>query len=300
MMPIIAKSYDYSVAQGREVSDLIWNLDYNNPDTESQIGVFHQTRTSSLESNDIPYSLYGGTGIQGGSSIQQVGLYLSRGFEPVKIKFEAEFQSGNTGVVRDGEDVKANGYGMVLDLDFPRPESKFAWNVKLGLVSGDNPETKNYEGFALDRNFDVAMLMFNHPMGKYDLFRTGVQRSPNRLTCTTSPCGTYATDEALDEEAISNVLFVAPKVNYKFAEKWDWQNRFTWAQLQNKPLAGEDVSKDVGFEWDTAFIYKHTENIQWVNEVGFLFPGAAWAGQSTQNYGKNFTYGITSKAAFSF
>lgn len=304
-MPIIAKSYDYSVAQGRDVSNLIWHLDYNNPDTESQISLFHQTKTSSIESNDTPYTGstpansngIPGSGIQGGSSIQQVGIFLSRGFEPVKIKFEAEFQSGNTGIVRNGEDVKANGYGMVLDLDFVNPTSKFNWDLKLGLVSGDNPDSTNYEGFALDRNFDLSMMMFNHPLGKFDIFRSAYQRSPNRMTCSSAPCGTYSTDESLDEESVSNVLFFAPKLNYKFADKWDWQNRFVWAQLQT--VVG-DGAKDVGFEWDTAFIYKHTENIQWVNEVGFLFPGAAWSGTSSQNYGHGFTYGLNSKFAISF
>jgi hypothetical protein len=296
--PILAKVYDYSVAQGREIQDLIWHLEYNNPETESAIGLMHQTRNASVEANDAPYAAYGATGINDRWNTQTTSLFLSRGFEDVKFKIEAGFESGPTGMVRGTDEIKLNGYGIALEVEVPQPQSKWHWNFRTGIASGDNPDTTNYEGFHFHRNYDVAFLLFNHPLGQYDILRSYVQRSPDRLNNVAAP---YATDEALDDEAISNAIYVSPKAVYNLSDKWDWTNTVTWAQLQTNPVGGGvDVAKDLGFEWDTGLTYRPHERITWVNEFGFLFPGSAWSGSPTQNYGKSFTYGFTSKAAISF
>lgn len=300
IMPMVAKVYDYSIAQGREVQDIIWDVAYNNPETESAIGIFHKSRSSSLESNDAPDTALGGSGIVGSWKTQHVNLYFSRGFEPVKIKLEAGFESGTTGISKtagSSDEVSLGGYGIALELDFAS-ESKWHWSMKAGMASGDNPTTNNYEGFHFDRNYNLGMLMFNHPLGKYDLLNTAAQRTPNHRDGLGTP---YSTEEALDDDTISNAVFVAPRLVYNINEKWDWTNTLVWAQLQTNPLAhvNVDVSKDLGFEWDTGLVYKPMEKFMWINEVGFLFPGSAWQGGSN-NYGKGFTYGFSSKAAISF
>jgi len=297
--PMLAKVYDYSVAQGREAQDLIWDVQYNNPETESAIGLMHQTRNASKEANDAPFAAYGATSVADRWNTQTVSLFLSRGFEDVKFKVEAGFESGPTGLVRaNGEEMKLNGYGIALDVELPQPQSKVHWNFRAGMASGDNPDTTNYEGFHFDRNYDIAFLLFNHPLGQYDLLRSFVQRGPDRLNNVATP---YATDEALDDETISNAVYVSPRAVYNISDKWDWTNTITWAQLQTNPVGGGvDVSKDLGFEWDTGLVFKPHERITWVNEFGFLFPGAAWSGSPGQNFGKAFTYGFSSKAAISF
>jgi hypothetical protein len=304
LMPIVGKVYDYSVGQGLEVQDVIWDVEYNNPETESAIGIFHQTRSGSSGVNDAPAKAFGGVGVPDGNwNTQHINIFLSRGFDAVKFKIEAGFDSGATGIRKTvgGDEVKLNGYGIAAELDFPSGQSKWHWNLRTGLASGDNPSTTNYEGFHFDRNYDVAFMMFNHPLGRYDLLRTAAQRSPNRLNCTADPCGPYPTDEALDEEAVSNTIYVSPKIDYAINDKLDWTNRVTWAQLQTNPLsdANIDVPKDLGFEWDIGVTFKPHERITWSNELGLLFPGAAWQG-GTNNYGKGFTYGFSSKAAISF
>jgi hypothetical protein len=305
IMPIFARVYDYSPAQGRDVQDFIWDVQYNSSESESSIGVFHQTRTAGPVANDAPPGAFGGTATTGSWKTQNTNLYFAKGFETVKFKLEGGFQSGGTGVTApvSGDEIKLNGYGVAFELDFVPGTSRWKSKLRGGIASGDNPSTSNYEGFHFHRNYDVAFLLFNHPMGRYDIFRTAAQRSADRLTaCATPPCAVYAKDEALDDEAISNVTFLAPSFDYTINDKWEWTNRFTWAQLQTNPLsnvAGLDVDKNVGFEWDTGFVYRPHEKIMWVNEVGLLMPGAAWQGGSN-NYGKSFTYGITSKAAISF
>lgn len=298
-MPIIGKVYDYSVSQGREAQDVIFHMEYSNDETQSAIGLMHMTRNASKEANDAPFASYGANSVNDRWNTQLVSLFIKRGFEDVNFRIEAGFESGPTGMVKtNGEEVKLNGYGIALDVDFPKKEGKWHWNLKTGIASGDNPDTTNYEGFHFDRNYDVAQLMFNHPLGKYDALRSAAQRGPDRLNNSASP---YATDEALDDEAISNAIFVAPSATYSINEKWDWTNRVTWAQLQSNPLAGGvDVSKDLGFEYDVGIVYKPHERVKWVNEIGMLFPGSAWSGSPAQNFDKGFTYGIASKAAISF
>ncbi len=308
LMPMVGKTYRYSVSQGLEVQDMIWNAEYNNPETESAIGIFHQTRTGSSGVNDAPASLLGNnspsTNPNNNWNTQHINLYLSRGFEAVKFKVEAGFDSGTTGLLTStGDEVKLNGYGIAAELDFPARQSKWHTVLRTGLASGDNPSSTNYEGFHFSRNYNLAFMMFHHPMGRYDLFRTGAQRSPNRLNCTANPCGPYALDDALDEETISNAVYVSPKIDYAITDKLDWTNRITWAQLQTNPLAdnkGTDVSKDLGFEWDLGVTYKPYERLIWSTELGLFFPGAAWQGAPGNNFGKGFTYGLSSKVAITF
>lgn len=298
-MPMVAKVSDYSVAQGREAQDMIWHLEYDNPETDSAIGLMHLTRNASLEANDAPYAAYGASSIEDRWNTQLVSLFIKRGFESVGFKVEADFETGPTGMYKaNREEIKLNGYGIALEVDFPQKESKWHWTLKTGIASGDNPDTSAYEGFHFHRNYDVAMLMFNHPLGQADLFKSGVQRSADRLNNSASP---YATDEALDDEAITNALYFSPSFDYSMNDKWAWTNRFTYAQLQTLSYAANaDGSKDLGYEWDTGLSYKPHDRIKWVNEIGMLFPGNAWKGSSSDNFGKGFTYGFVSKAAISF
>lgn len=299
LMPTLARVYDADAAAGQQVDDVIWDVQYNNPETESEFGLYHQTRTAGIGSNDLD-GVYAGTKT-GGAKLQTVNVLFGRGFEAFKMKFEAGFASGKTGITDGtGNEIKVNGYGIATEMKFGRPENKAQWSLRAGIASGDDPGTTDYEGFHFNRNYDVAFLMFNHPVGRYDLFRTAEQRTPKN--CTTPPCvpGTAAaTDLAMDDEAISNVVYVSPKLSYSFSDKWVWNNSITFAQLQAQPLANIEVDKNVGFEWDTGLVYQPSERVKWVNEFGFLFPGAAFEG-GTNAFDKKFTYGFSSKAAISF
>jgi len=310
IMPMIGKPYQKSLAGGQSATDIMWNIEYNNPETKSVLGLFYQTRTANQDINDglnifnsNTNATYATSKIVGNWSTQLVSLFLSRGWDSFNFRMEGGFNGGNTGLATTPaggteQEVKTNGYGVAFEMDFLRPESKWAWTLKTGVASGDDPLTSNYEGFTFHRNYDVAFLMFNHPLGKYDLFTTNIQR--NRAPCAAN-CSLYSNDIAADEETLSNVAYFSPQVDYKASDRWIWRNRLTWAQLQKNPwqVSGNEVAKDVGLEWDMAFIYQPHERVQWVNELGLLNPGAAWKGGSA-GYDSQFTYGFTSKAAISF
>jgi hypothetical protein len=314
LMPIIGRSVDKDPGQGGSSTDMILTADYNNPETESEFALFYHIRQAGASVNDAPYYFAGGSNLANGNnsanydsttrwSSQQTNIFIARGFENLKIKVEGGFTSGNTGIVRTGGgEVKLGGYGIATEVAYGKPDSRWAWNFRQGLASGDNPSSTNFEGFYFHRNYDIAFMLFNHPMGKYDLLRTYGQRGTQICTpAAKSSCPVLGTDQALDDETISNAIYFSPKLTYKMNDKWDWTSTLTWAEMQTNPLADQniDVDKNLGFELDSGFTFKPTEKIMWINELGLLFPGSAFQGGS-QGFGKNFVYGFTSKAAISF
>lgn len=296
MMPVFSKVYDASLAQGRDVSDMIWDFEYKNPETNSEFGVLHQTRSAGFAANDAPFASYGGSAITGDWKTQDVNLYIARGFENFDIKFEAGFKSGSTGLVRTvgsgTEKIDLNGYGLALEMNYAKPDSKWKWNIKTGVASGDNPDTTNYEGFQFDKNYDIGFLLFNHPMGMYDLFTSNLQKHG------TAPNTPYGKENTVDDESISNAIFIAPSATYVMNDRWEWKNTLITANLQTNPVTGIEVDKGVGIEWDTTFIYKPIDRVRWVNEVGILMPGEAFTMDGA--FDKKTTFGWQSRVAVSF
>lgn len=290
-MPILGRVYDENVSQGNTVQDMLFHLQYESKETGSLIGVLQQTRKASLGANDAPY-----TGTKTGDyNIQTVSFILGREWEKFGFKLEAGFNSGNTGIQSaGGENIKSNGYGIAAELYMPRKDSKYELNVRLGMATGDDPNsTGAYEAYHFDRNYDVAMLLFNHRLGQKDFLTTGLIRDT----------ATHGVSNSLDDEAITNALYISPRLSYAWTDRLDLNNTLTYAQVLTNPVAGNSgFSKDLGFEWDIELVYKPTERIQWVNQLGLLFPGAAFkngtgAGGDLENAT---TYGFATKAAISF
>ena len=149
-----------------------------------------------------------------------------------------------------------------------------------------------YEAYQFDRNYDVAMLMFNHRLGQADFLTTGLTRDT-----------TKDASNSLDDESISNAIYVSPRLSYAWNDRLDLNNTLTYAQLVTNPLAtNTGFSKDLGFEWDIELAYKPTDRIQWVNQIGLLFPGAAFKNGTggTGNLEAATTYGFATKVAISF
>ena len=69
--------------------------------------------------------------------------------------------------------------------------------------------------------------------------------------------------------------------------------------LNVDPIAGMSVSKSVGYEFDYSLNFTPRKGILWSNEVGLLFPGAAFKG-GTNDFTNAFTYGFQTRAAISF
>ena len=148
-----------------------------------------------------------------------------------------------------------------------------------------------------DRNYDVAFLMFNHPLGQYDVLRTAYANNTN----TTVPAGVgraVAASAMYDVETISNALFASVGVNYKWAEKYAFGTQITYGQLNKDPL-NSGVDSGLGFEVDLLMKYMPFDGFQWISRVGMLSPGGAFEG-GTNSFTTGTAFGIETKAAISF
>lgn len=268
------------------VQDTTLQISYDSEESGSSIGAVINRRQSSTTSNDIAT-----TGVTSGYSVQTTSFMLGRTWESFKFKMEAAFTDGELGITDiSGAKPKAKGYGIALDLEFPRPQGKWEFSSKIGMASGDNPTTPDNEGFAFHRNYDVAMLMFSHRLGQVDLLGTSGMRETV----------THTVANSLDDEAISNATFLAPKLRYRFSDRWQLDNTLVYAQLMNNwASTGTDLKKDLGTEWDIALHYRPRTNWIWTNEVGLLFPGAAFK-DGSNNLTNGFTYGFSTKTAITF
>jgi len=290
-MPAFAKVYSGDAQQGNEINDQILNFEYNNKETGALIGLWHQTRKSSDQSNDTVEPgtpKFSGTK-QSAFSTQTVNFVLGRSWEKFGFKVEASFLTGETGVYTAGEEIKVNAYGIASEFYFPNPESKWDFKLRAGMASGDDPTTTQYEGYQFNRNYDVAMLLFNHRLGKRDFLTTNLIKDTTNLDVGNS----------VDDEAIGNTMYLSPTVNYQWNDKVDVRNTLTYAQLMVNGTNALDFQKDLGLEWDLEVVYRPRERVQWINQFGLLLPGKAFKnGSEGLETGAN--VGLATKAAISF
>ncbi|MBY0314198.1 MAG: hypothetical protein K2Q26_01675 [Bdellovibrionales bacterium] len=287
--PIIAKMAENNIAYGDDVDETMLKVEYENPETELILGILYLIRKSGSHGNDTNPGAVGGAALGGQFNAKYANLFFQRWIgNSFKFGLEAGMQEGETGINNGAAAVELDGFGLALELDYIPKEGNFHAGLKAGVATGDDPETTNvYEGYIFNRNYDVAMIMFNHPVGGYDIFRTSSIRS------TTLPVS-----EQVDTEALSNVIYFAPYFKYKWSDKFDSQLGLTYASLNSDPLNVE-VDKAVGFEVDVTLTYKPYDGIQWVNRVGVFAPGSAFEGGTNQFETKTI-YGLETKAAITF
>lgn len=301
-MPMFGKPAEGNINESDDVSDYMIQMQYENPETDLELGVFYQIRRGGDQATDAPSpggtdpagSVMGGPGATNTGSInmKQVSLFALRDSTHLRLGAEATFQSGDSGVVTTGGDNAAfGGFGVAGELEY-RPEgSAWKWGLRAGTASGDDPGTDaKFEGFIFDRNYDVAMLMFNRPLGQNDFLRTRLVTGDVR--------DVDGNINKADVEAISNVVYVSPSAKYVFNDRWSLDNSLTTGYLGNQPLLNKSVDKSLGYEWDVALSFSPRKGMTWVNQAGFLFPGGAWKGED--QYDSTFAFGFTTKAAISF
>ena len=294
MMPIVSRKLSSGFNQGGTITSTGFQLQYENEENKSLIGIFQENIKGPRES--LGYSAnqilaYGGDAVTRDLNVQRTNFILGRGFDTFGFKFEAGFQAGETGITLLGENVSLNGFGLATEIYTPPSESKFDWSLKLGMASGDDAVSKDFSGYSFNRNYNVGMLMFNHRLGQLDFLNTNVVKDA-ALTIGNSA----------DDESVSNAAYIAPSVSYTWSERVDLRNTVVYGQLLNTLKNSVDSSKLLGQEWDIELIYKPSEKIQWLNQFGLLFSGEAFRNGvgATGNLGNELTYGFASKAAISF
>lgn len=294
VMPAIAKNVEGNLGSEDEVNDYMIQIQYESPESESIFGAFYKARRSNTSSNDSPGApVFGDAAVTSntlGSKLEDYNIYFTQKMDDFKIAVEMAFSSGKSGVkTNDGSEVSINGQAMIMEASWLPKESHWNSVLKLGYVSGDDPNTPNvYEGYLIDPNYDIAFLMMNHKMGQYDVFRTSYFNN-------TSPA--VSASNLPDVEVISNAMFVSANTGYKFNEKWETKANLAWANLQQAPVVG--ASKSAGFELDLELHFVPIKGIKWINRAGMMFPGDAFKGVNSQ-FNNGFAYGLETKAAISF
>ena len=238
--------------------------------------------------------MLGGAGATYGTGMNTkiVNIYALRDNERFRLGMEASFMSGEAGVLTaGGEKVTWGGFGLAGEFEFRPEASKWKWGLKAGTATGDDPTSDaKFEGFSFNRNYDVALLMFNHPLGQTDFLRTKL------VTGSVRDAGTTDINKT-DVEAISNVLYIAPGVKYAFNDRWSLDNTLITGWLGTNPIIGKTASKQLGYEWDASVNFMPRKGVAWISQVGMLFPGGAWKADDT--YTNNFTlYCITNYIDF--
>lgn len=282
---------------GGVANDQIYIVEYNNKEAGSKAGLFHQTRSAGPAYNDYAVGeLPGGvTAPTTGLKTQTVNIFLERKWSAFEFQIEASFLTGNTGV-RDAsaQEIKLNSYAVVMQGLFPSNESSWEWSGKAGVVSGDNPDTTDtYEGYILDRNYDLGFLLFNHRLGSNDIIGTSPMHANDGLGGNN-----LSLQNSADDEAVTNAMFLVPQVKYMYDDQIDIKGTLVYAQLMNSKKF-VDMKKDLGLELDVELVYKPRERVTWSTGLGMLMPGSAWQG-GVNNYDKKTTFGLTTRAAITF
>lgn len=293
VMPVLSRKQTGGFAQGGTITTSGFQVQYESEENKSIIGVYQENVKGAKEAlgySQEQIAAYGGSGVTSDLNLQRTNFVLGRGFDSFGFKIEAGFQSGETGVTTASQDISVNGYGIAAELYVPRAESKWDWKLKLGMATGDDPDSVDFGAFAFNRNYETGMLLFNHRFGQKDFLHTNVIKdtTPNK-----------SLSNSVDDEAISNVMYIAPSATYAWNDRLDICNTLVYGQMLNKVKSSVDSAKDLGLEWDIEMIYKPSERVQWVNQIGLLLPGQAWK-NGTDNLENGFTFGFASKAAISF
>ncbi|MNJ99891.1 hypothetical protein D3C87_176720 [compost metagenome] len=296
LTPMLGRVQSSGFSQGGTISTQALQLMYESKESRSTLGVMQESRKGSVGTNDMdPTAFNPGAAVTGGIDMQNTNFVIGRGFDSFGFKLEGGFQTGKTGMSVGAEDVQYNAFGLAAEFYVPRSASgKWDYKFKVGMASGDDPGTTAFEGYAFHRNYDVGMLLFNHRLGG----------GPDFLTTgpTKSTADGLGVDNSADDETVGNTLYLAPQATYSWNDRLDIRNTLVFAQLLQTQRNSVDSGKDLGLEWDIEVVYKPNEKIQWVNQLGLLFPGSAWkngtgAGGNLEN---GFTFGFASKAAISF
>ncbi len=296
-MPMYGKVNEGDAETDDDIRDYMLHFGYENLDTDLEIGLFFQQRKANPAGNDLalptpPTDIYNDSANTDGTSnysVKTYNLYVKKKNGPFNVGIEASMQDGDTGLISvgTGEKIQIDAYAIAAELSYKPEGSKWDYDLKLGTISGDDKNTSStYEGYLVDRNYDIALLLFNYQLG------SGADTIGNENYIDETTGG----KTKVDVGQLSNAMYFAPGFNWKWSDKWGMKGRFTYAQLSQERQAGQ--SKDLGYEIDFSIYYRPFERFVVQMDTGYLMTGDAFKGAGTLE--NDDAYGILTKAAISF
>ena len=298
IMPMYGKVKEGNAEQDDDIRDYMVQFSYENLDTDLEIGLFYQQRKANPGGNDITVTtpIFNAPATKDGTSslgIDTFNLFVKKKKGAFSYAIEAAMQDGDTGLITGGEKIELDAYAIAAEFTYKPEGSKWDIDLKLGTVSGDDSGTAStYEGFLVDRNYDIALILFNYMLGIRDGSNTdGIIGNENYIEAIT------ANKTPADVGQMSNVLYFAPGFNWKWSDKWSMNGRFIYAQLAQEQQVGQ--SKDLGMEFDIGIYHRPFERFVIGLDVGYLMTGDAFKGGGL-NKPNDDAYAIITKAAITF
>ena len=318
-LPMLGKNSERDINNSDHLYDYMMHFQFTNPDNDVELGVFYQMRVGGDQAADGPAGAAVDGDVLGGANTsaaapggkvdtKTVSLYALKETERYRLGLEAAFQSGQTGVMTNGgngDNVTLNGFGVATEFEYRLADSRWKFGAKAGMATGDDPTSPaKFEGFTFNRNYEVAMLMFNHPLGEYDALRTKlITGSIYENPTSDDPQKKHI--NVPDIDTVSNAFYLAPNAHYALNDRWDMDGALIagWTNTNPVPGGSSPSGKSLGYEMDFALNFAPRKGIVWTNQMGLLFPGAVWKGSTSDNgkqYDSSFAYGLGTKAAISF
>ncbi|MDZ4676138.1 MAG: hypothetical protein SGI74_01405 [Oligoflexia bacterium] len=313
--PAYGKVRESALTSEDDINDYIVTAEYSNPETDFAMGFLFDSRVAPRDAgtpsrgNDFPASNFGSAAqpaiLYDGYQAYNMNFFVKKNTDNFNLGAELGFLNGYSGVkiqTPSGlERVEMSGFGLAGQFGYRT--GSLTLNLLAGVASGDDPDTARFEGYFFSPNYDIAMMMFNHALGQYDLLKTNMAGSRvAQVAGVSNPASRVSELGGLDTEVISNAIYFAPNIKLALGEKYDLLGTVAYATLQ-KPAtsaANGNVGNSIGFEADLGINYHPTDKFMWSTTMGFLFPGSAWTGTPGQNFRNDFAYGLTSKAAINF
>lgn len=294
LMPMYGKVKEGDAENDDDIRDYMIQASYENLDTDLEIGLFFQQRKANPGGNDLdPASnIFNAAATKDGTSsfnVKTYNLFVKKKNGPFSIGLEASMQSGDTGLIAtaNSQKIELDAYALAAEVAYKPEGSKWEWDMKLGSISGDDKNTaSSYEGYLVDRNYDIALLLFNYMLGDGSSL-IGNENYIKAVNAKTK----------VDVGQMSNTLYLAPGFNWKWNDKWGMKGRLTYAQLAQEQQNGQ--SKDLGYEIDLGIYYRPFERFVVALDTGYLMTGDAFKGGTLNNENDD-AYGIITKAAVSF
>ncbi len=304
--PMYSKLYEGQLIGEEDMTQFLIQLQYDNPDTDLSMGVMYDVRNAPKWANDPPFGAgaYGGTGASistdSGWNTRLLSVFVKKRTETFSFGMEGGFLSGSTGVnTSTGAGVGVESFGLATETEYKPLDSKWSWSLKAGLAGGDNINSpEKHDAFFFNRNYDIAFLMFNHHLGGWNA--TGSRAFVGERGITNLNAKEHL--NSVDSDTVTNTMYIAPGFRQRLGEKWSWTGRFVYANLQE--VQAPSASRDLGIEVDFGVQFRPHENVNWVTEIGALFPGTGWSNSGTPGIPATAplqnAYGLQTRAAFSF
>ena len=181
----------------------------------------------------------------------------------IDIRGEVVGRFGRGDLTEDDTDVRIAAGGVVLEGGVG-----FDWatvGIVAGLATGDaDPSNATRNTFTFDRDYNVGLLMFEQPMPS---FAAAIPTESN---------GGRNFDEVVLGNAISNALFVKPRIQRSLLDKQlELEASLLWARMLAAPDTDEfEGRQSYGFEVDAVARYTGLEHFELGLTGAILLPGS--------------------------